>query len=328
MSDFPATAVSETGSETLIRVGVIGTGAMGQNHLRIYSEMEGVELAGISDIDQKRVEFMATQFKTKAFTDYKKMFLEGLDAVSVVVPTKLHKQVALDALDAGMQVLVEKPIADTTENAEMMIEAAKKAEKVLMIGHIERFNPAVIRLKEIINSGILGKIVSISTKRVGPYNPRIRDVGVILDIGVHDIDIISYLYGKKINSVYAIAGADIHSFEDHASIILRMDHDFAGVVETNWLTPHKVRQLTAIGVKGVAYLDYINQTVQLHDNEWIRKAKVEHSEPLKNELKYFIDCAATGRKPNPCGEDGKHALEVAMAAIRSYQEGRLIEVGK
>jgi UDP-N-acetylglucosamine 3-dehydrogenase len=312
----------------LIRVGVIGTGAMGQNHVRIYSEMEGVELAGISDVDQKRVEAMATQFKTKAYTDYKKMFAEGLDAVSVVVPTKLHKQVVLDALESGIDVLVEKPIADTTENADLMIAAAKKAGKILMVGHIERFNPAVIRLKEIIDSGILGKIVSISTKRVGPYNPRIRDVGVILDIGVHDIDIISYLYGKKINSVYAIAGADIHSFEDHASIILRMDHNFAGVVETNWLTPHKVRQLTAIGVKGVAYLDYINQTVQLHDNGWIRKAKVEQSEPLKNELKYFIDCVATGKKPNPSGEDGKHALEVAMAAIRSYQEERLIEVGK
>jgi UDP-N-acetylglucosamine 3-dehydrogenase len=290
----------------LIRVGVIGTGAMGQNHVRIYTEMEGVELAGISDVDQKRVEAMATQFKTKAFTDYKKMLAEGLDAVSVVVPTKLHKQVVLDALDAGMHVLVEKPIADTTENADLMIAAAKKAG----------------------NSGTLGKIVSISTKRVGPYNPRIRDVGVILDIGVHDIDVISYLYGKKINSVYAIAGADIHSFEDHASIILRMDHNFAGVVETNWLTPHKVRQLTAIGVKGVAYLDYINQTVQIHDNEWIRKAKVEPSEPLKNELKYFVDCVANGKYPNPCGEDGKHALEVAMAAIRSYEEGRLIEVGQ
>jgi UDP-N-acetylglucosamine 3-dehydrogenase len=209
-----------------------------------------------------------------------------------------------------------------------MIEAAKKAGKILMVGHIERFNPAVIKLKEIIDSGTLGKIVSISTKRVGPYNPRIRDVGVILDIGVHDIDIISYLYGKKISSVYAIAGADIHSFEDHASIILRMDHNFAGVVETNWLTPHKVRQLTAIGLKGVAYLDYINQTVQLHDNEWIRKAKVEPSEPLKNELKYFVDCVAKGKDPKPCGEDGKHALEVAMAAIRSYREERLIEVGK
>ncbi len=113
----------------LIRVGVIGTGAMGQNHVRIYSEMEGVELAGISDVDQKRVEAMATQFKTKAFTDYKKMFAEGLDAVSVVVPTKLHKQVVLDALDAGIHVLVEKPIADTTENADLMIAAAKNAEK-------------------------------------------------------------------------------------------------------------------------------------------------------------------------------------------------------
>ena len=281
----------------LIRVGVIGTGAMGQNHVRIYSEMEGVELAGVSDVDQKRVESMATQFKTQAFTDYKKMFAEGLDAVSVVVPTKLHKQVVLDALDAGIHVLVEKPIADTTENADLMIAAAKNAEKILMVGHIERFNPAVIKLKEIINSGTLGKIVSISTKRVGPYNPRIRDVGVILDIGVHDIDVISYLYGKKINSVYAIAGADIHSFEDHASIILRMDHNFAGVVETNWLTPHKVRQLTAIGVKGVAYLDYINQTVQLHDNEWIRKAKVEPSEPLKNELTYFMRLCCNRQSP-------------------------------
>jgi UDP-N-acetylglucosamine 3-dehydrogenase len=314
--------------KNLIKVGVIGTGAMGQNHVRIYSEMEGVKLAGISDVDQKRVEAMATQFKTKAFTDYRKMLAEGLDAVSVVVPTKLHTQVVLDALDMGTHILVEKPIADTAENAELMIAAAKKAGKILMVGHIERFNPAVIKLKEIIDSGTLGKIVSISTKRVGPYNPRIRDVGVILDIGVHDIDVISYLYGKKINSVYAIAGADIHSFEDHASIILRMDHNFAGVVETNWLTPHKVRQLTAIGVKGVAYLDYINQTVQLHDNEWIRKAKVEPSEPLKNELNYFVDCVAKGKDPKPCGEDGKHALEVAMAAIRSYQEERLIEVGK
>ncbi|MCQ1535182.1 Gfo/Idh/MocA family oxidoreductase [Methanosarcina sp. KYL-1] len=312
----------------MIRVGVIGTGAMGQNHVRIYSEMEGVELAGISDVDRQRVEAMAVQFNTKGFTDYKEMFAEGLDAVSVVVPTKLHKQVVLDALEAGLHVLVEKPIADTIENADLVIGAAKKSGKVLMVGHIERFNPAVIKLKDIMDSGILGKIVSISTRRVGPYNPRIRDVGVILDIGVHDIDIISYLYGEKINHVYAIAGADIHPFEDHASIILRMNHEFAGVVETNWLTPHKVRKLTAIGLNGVAYLDYIDQTVEIHDNGWIRKAKVEQSEPLKNELKYFIDCVSTGKDPNPSGEDGKHALEVAMAAIRSYREEKMIEIGK
>lgn len=310
----------------MIRVGVIGTGAMGQNHVRIYREMEDVELAGISDVDQQRVEAMAVQFNTKGFTDYKEMFAEGLDAVSIVVPTKLHKQVVLDALEAGLNVLVEKPIADTLENADLMIEAAKKAGKILMVGHIERFNPAVIKLKELIDSEILGKVVSISTRRVGPYNPRIRDVGVILDIGVHDIDIVSYLYGRRVNHVYAVAGADIHSFEDHASIILRMDHEFAGVVETNWLTPHKVRKLTAIGIKGVAYLDYIDQTVETHNNGWIQKAKIKESEPLKNELEHFIDCVATGKAPKTCGEDGKHALEVAMAAIRSYEEERLVEV--
>lgn len=299
---------------------------MGQNHVRIYSEMEGVELAGISDVDFERVDAMATQFNTKPFTDYKEMFAEGLDAVSVVVPTKLHKQVVLEALEAGLHVLVEKPIADSIENADLMIEAAEKAGKILMVGHIERFNPAVIKLKEIMESGILGKVVSISTRRVGPYNPRIRDVGVILDIGVHDIDIISYLYGRKVNHVYAVAGADIHSFEDHASIILRLDHEFAGVVETNWLTPHKVRRLTAIGVNGVAYLDYIDQTVEIHDNGWIRQAKVVESEPLKNELEHFIECASTGKAPKTCGEDGKHALEVAMAAIRSYEEEKLIKV--
>jgi UDP-N-acetylglucosamine 3-dehydrogenase len=299
---------------------------MGQNHVRIYSEMEGVELAGISDVDFERVDAMAAQFDTKPFTDYKEMFAEGLDAVSVVVPTKLHKQVVLDALEAGLHVLVEKPIADSIENADLMIEAAEKAGKILMVGHIERFNPAVIKLKEIMESGVLGKVVSISTRRVGPYNPRIRDVGVILDIGVHDIDIISYLYGRKVNHVYAVAGADIHSFEDHASIILRLDHEFAGVVETNWLTPHKVRRLTAIGINGVAYLDYIDQTVEIHDNGWIRQAKVVESEPLKNELEHFIECASTGKAPKTCGEDGKHALEVAMAAIRSYEEEKLIKI--
>ena len=195
-----------------------------------------------------------------------------------------------------------------------------------MVGHIERFNPAVIKLKEIIEEGLLGKIVSISTTRVGPYNPRIRDVGVILDIGVHDIDIISFLYGKHVNQVYSVAAADIHSFEDHATIHMRLDHELSGLVEVNWLTPHKVRKLTAVGIGGVAYLDYMDQTVELHDSGWIRKAKIEPREPLKNELEYFIDCINKGKQPEPCGEDGKHALKVSLAAINSYKEAKLIEI--
>lgn len=310
----------------MIRVGVIGAGAMGKNHIRIYSEMPDVELAGISDIDKELVEELAQEYKTKAFTDYNELLKMELDAISIVVPTKMHKMVAIECIKAGANVLVEKPIADSVENAQAIIDAAKEHGKLVMVGHIERFNPAVIKLKEIIDSGQLGKIVSISTTRVGPYNPRIRDVGVILDIGVHDIDIISCLYDKHVNQVYAVAGADIHSFEDHATIHMRFDHEFSGLVEVNWLTPHKVRKLTALGVEGVAYLDYIDQTVELHDSGWIRKAKIDQKEPLRNELDYFVDCVKEGNQPNPSGEEGMHALKVSLAAIQSYKEEKLIQI--
>jgi UDP-N-acetylglucosamine 3-dehydrogenase len=309
-----------------MRAGVIGIGAMGQHHVRIYNEMENVELVGISDISESRVNELAGQYGVKGYTDHKQLLEQGLDIVSIVVPTTLHMPIGMDAIDAGANILMEKPIADTLENAEQLTNAAKEAKVKLMVGHIERFNPAVMRLKEIIDSGTLGKIVSISTRRVGPYNPRIRDVGVILDIGVHDIDVISYLYGMKINEVYAIAGADIHSEEDHAAIMLRFDHEFSGLLETNWLTPHKVRKLTAIGVKGVAYLDYIKQTVELHDEKWIRKAKVEQEEPLRKELEYFVDVVLNGVEPQPSGEDGIHALRVAMVAIESYKKGKAIKI--
>ena len=309
-----------------MRAGVIGIGAMGQHHVRIYHEMEQVELVGISDVSKSRANELSRQYGVKCYTDHRQLLEQDLDVVSIVVPTTLHMAIGMDAINAGVNILVEKPIADTLKNAERLTKAAKDAGVKLMVGHIERFNPAVMRLKEIIDSGILGKIVSISTRRVGPYNPRIRDVGVILDIGVHDIDVISYLYGMKVNEVYAIAGADIHSMEDHAAIILRFDHELSGLVETNWLTPHKVRKLTAIGLKGVAYLDYIDQTVELHDGEWIRKAKIEKEEPLKRELEYFIDAVSNGKETQPSGEDGIHALRVAMAAIESYNKGKVVVV--
>ncbi len=310
----------------MIRAGVIGVGAMGQHHVRIYSEMENVELVGISDVSESRVSELAQQYNTKGFTDYNELLEQGLDAVSIVVPTTMHMPIGLDVIKSGANLLVEKPIADTLENAEKLTDAANDAGVKLMVGHIERFNPAVTKLKQIIDSGLLGKIVSISARRVGPYNPRIRDVGVILDIGVHDIDVISYLYDKKVNEVYSIAGADIHSFEDHAAIVLRYNHEFSGIVETNWLTPHKVRKLTVIGVDGVAYLDYIDQTVELHDGEWIRKAKVEMGEPLKKELMHFADAISNGNEPSPSGEDGIHALKVAMAAIESYEKAKAIKL--
>lgn len=309
-----------------MKVGVIGAGAMGQNHLRIYSEMQNVELAGICDIDRTRAEYLAKKYGTKPYFDHKKLLEQDLDGVSIAVPTTFHARVALDTIDSGTHLLVEKPVADNLENADIIINAAHDAKVKLMVGHIERYNPAVIRLKEIIDSDMLGKIVSISSRRVGPYNPRIRDVGIIMDLGVHDVDVISYLYGSKINEVYTIAGKDIHSFEDHASILLRCNHNLSGMVETNWLTPHKIRNLTAIGLKGVAYLDYIKQTLELHDETWIRTAKVEPREPLKNELEHFIKAISNGSSIISNGETSRHALQVVMAAIESYQTGKAVEI--
>jgi len=299
---------------------------MGQNHIRTYSQIPDIDLVGISDIDPVRLKHLAKQYSTDVFTDYNQLLKQDLDAVSIVVPTTLHKKVALDVIASNTNLLVEKPIADTLENAISIVDAAHKEKLTLMVGHIERFNPAVVKMKEIIDRGDLGRIVSISSRRVGPYNPRIRDVGVILDIGVHDIDVITHFYNKPVSEVYAIAGRVMHSHEDYASILLRFENNKAGVVETNWLTPHKTRNFTVIGTEGVGYGDYIKQTVFIHDKYWIKEAKVEKKEPLRCELEGFISACRGGKCPLTSGEDGIRALKVAIAAIESYVTNRSIKV--
>jgi len=305
-----------------LKAGVIGVGAMGKNHARLYSELPGVQLVGVADANEASGASVARNYDCKLYTDYHDLLAEELDIVSIVVPTTLHKQVAIDAIKKGMNVLVEKPIADTVEHADEIIKAARKRAVKLMVGHVERFNPAVMKLKELIDSGLLGKVVSISAKRVGPYNPRIRDVGIILDLGTHDIDIMSYLYGEKIKEVYASAGTVVHSHEDHAIITLNFRNGSSGVIDTNWLTPHKVRNLTVIGSQGIAEVDCIEQTLRIFDREWIRDAKIEKGEPLKLELMHFIECVRRDTKPLVSGEEGRHALEVALAAVDSARAGK------
>ncbi len=314
----------------MIRVGVVGVGSMGFNHVRVYSELarEGkVELAGIADANFERAKEVAKKFGTIPYADYRELAKEELDAVSIAVPTSLHRQVALEFIERGTSVLVEKPIADTIENAEAIIKAAEKRGATLMVGHIERFNPAVLKLKELIQRGELGDIVTISAKRVGPMAARIRDVGIIIDLGVHDIDVISYLFGEPIKAVYARAGNVVHpaGVEDHALITLGFEHG-SGIVETNWLTPHKTRTLNVVGTGGIAYLDYIEQSLRLYNNEWIKEAKIRRREPLRNEIEHFIECVETGRRPLIDGKAGLHALRVALLAQESARSGKVLEV--
>jgi len=309
----------------MIRVGVIGVGNMGVHHARIYKQMEGVELVGVADVDEERALEVAKLYDTEAFTDNEEL-LKRVDAVSIAVPTTQHEEVAMAAIRHGVHCLIEKPIAHTLKSARRIVEAAKDAGVKIMVGHVERFNPAVIALKREMDAGKLGKVVSISSRRVGPYPPRVRDVGVIIDLAVHDIDVISFLYGKKVRDVSAMAGNGAHSHEDYASILLAYDENRAGLVDTNWLTPHKVRVLVAVGVKGVAYLDYIAQTLEIHRKSFVEDVPVEKSEPLRNELEHFIRGIVSGGRLSPSGEEGIHALAVALAAIRSYKTRRTVPV--
>jgi UDP-N-acetylglucosamine 3-dehydrogenase len=312
--------------ERQLRAGVIGIGTMGRNHARIYSQLPEVTLAAIADVNEALVTSIGRQYNCKPFVDYKDLLKENLDAVSIVVPTTLHREVALNAIRKGINVLVEKPIADNLENADETIAAARQSRVKLMVGHIERFNPAIIRLKELIVAGKLGEIISISAKRVGPYNPRIRDVGVILDLGTHDIDIMPYLCGEQIIEVYASAGSVIHAYEDHALITLNFTHGKNGVIITNWLTPRKVRNLTVIGSQSIAELDYIESTLEIYDNGGMKAVTVQKEEPLKLELQHFIRCVRENREPLVSGEDSQNAIRVALGAIESSKTGRVYHI--
>jgi len=302
---------------------------MGFHHARIYSELtrEGrVELVGVADANFERAKEVAEKFKTRAFADYKELIKE-VDAVSIAVPTSLHRQVALEFIENGVHVLVEKPIAESIESAEEIIKAAKNNEVVLMVGHVERFNPGVLKLKEVLDEGLIGKVVTLTAKRVGPLPPQIKDVGVIVDLAVHDIDVMSFLLGDKVKNVYARAGSAKNplELEDYAIIMLNFG-DATGIVETNWLTPHKVRTLSVVGTEGIAELDYITQKLVIYNHEWVKEAKVNVKEPLRNELEHFVECVEKGVKPLVSGEEGLHALKVAIKALESAKSARIVDV--
>ena len=308
-----------------MRVGVIGIGSMGKNHLRVYSEMNQ-EIVGIADINIERGNFLAKKYNTKFFRDYRELLKKDLDAVSIAVPTTLHKKVALDCMEKGINILIEKPIADTLRNALEIKAKAEKEDLKVMVGHIERFNPAIEKIKEMTGTGEMGELVSISAKRVGPYNPRIRDVGIIIDLGVHDIDIISYLYKDKVEYVYASAGSVIHNFEDHASILLKFRNGHAGLIETNWLTPFKIRTLTMVGDRGIASIDYLVPSLKLYNEKEEKYIRIEKKEPLKSELEHFIECIKKNKEPIVSIEDGKNALKIALSAIESYKKNKIIKI--
>jgi len=297
----------------MTRVGVVGLGAMGAHHVRVYREL-GCDIAGVVDADPTRAGEIGHLYAVPGYTSCKPLLEAGIDAVSIAVPTSLHKSVALEFLSAGIHCLVEKPIASTLEEAQALIDAARHNSVKLMVGHIERFNPAVLKLKEIIEEGVLGKVIIISTRRVGPFQPRIRDVGIIIDSATHDIDVVRFLTGREPVNIYSKAGRIRHpSREDHALIMLDFG-DAAAAIEVNWFTPYKERKLVVTGTEAICYLGYISQKLWVNTTQSQYPVEVKAAEPLKTELAHFLHCIHNDTEPLVNGHEGLENLKVAIQA--------------
>jgi predicted dehydrogenase len=339
-----------TSSQRKLRAGVVGLGMMGRNHARVYDELaDEVDLVAVADPDAAAVRRSTAGRAARGYADAATMFAEEeLDLVSVASPTSLHLPVVLDALAAGVNVLVEKPIAGERDEAERMIAAAREAGKLLTVGHIERFNPAVRELHRRLQAGELGRLFQVKATRLGPFPARIRDVGVVVDLAPHDLDIMRYVIGSDPIRLYAETERRIHTdHEDLFNGIMKFANGVVGVLDINWLTPTKRRTLTVTGERGMYVVDYINQDLIYYANseavhtwenrgsldappvtsvaegEMARRA-VRRQEPLAVELSEFARAVREGG-PSPVDpHDALVALLLSKKMVEAGETGAVI----
>lgn len=329
----------------MTRVGLVGLGAMGRNHLRVLSDLEGVELAAICDKDAGQLDAAARKHGVRGYTSWDEMLdHEELDAAVVAVPTRFHCEAGLAVLERGVHVLVEKPIASSLVEGRRLVEAAERAGKLLAVGHIERFNPAVRELQRRLEAGEGGRIFQLEAVRDGPFASRIRDVGVTIDLATHDVDVMHHLAGSEVQRLYAETEQRIHTeHEDMLNALLRFDNGVVGVLQTNWLTPTKIRQLTVLGDRGMFVCNYLTQDLTFYRNaeiEGLRDADsaprtvtegeavsfpIQKGEPLRLELQAFLQAVRGERPLEVDGEAGLRALHLALALVESASEAKVID---
>lgn len=320
-----------------IRVAVIGVGNMGRHHVRNYSMISGVELVAIADINPSSLN-LAKEYKTNFYKDYKEMIeKEKPDAVSIVVPTPYHYEVGSYIINKGIHCLVEKPIAYSVDEADDLIKLANQKKVVFTVGHIERYNPLIRAIKKIVEEGKLGKITSIVCQRVGGFPKVEPKTDVIIDLAVHDIDIVNYLIGRYPTDIYSHTSRTHHSIKIDSAEILMDYKGVSGFIRANWLTPVKLRNISITGSNGYLEGNYITQELIFYEHN-MRKVKnsqfsnfvieygdpkkdviaVKFEEPLAVELKSFLSHIRHEQSlPLVDPVDAKEALKISLIALEN-----------
>ncbi len=330
-----------------LKAAVIGVGSMGRNHARVYTELADVTLVGVADANLVTAQGIAAKHGARAYADYEKMLeQEKPDLVTIAVPTRLHRDVAIKAMDAGANVLVEKPIAATVEEGQELIDHAKACKRHLTVGHIVRFNPAIQALKNHLEAGELGKIFQIVCRRVGPFPSRIQDVGVVVDLAPHDLDVMRFISGAEPVRVFAETQQQVHTdHEDSLAAVLRFNNGITGMLEINWLTPRKVREITVLGEQGLFQVNDLTQDLYFYENAeasgdgWnhlnmlkgVSEGKVigyplRRYEPLRAQLEAFAKSVLNNTPVAVSGEDGLAALRLALALIESNDIHQVVTI--
>ena len=316
----------------MIKAAVIGVGSLGQHHARVYSELEGVKLMGVADVDVKQATEVAHKVKCDHFDD--PLDLIGLvDVVSIVVPTQYHFEVAKPFLEKGVHCLLEKPMTSTIDQADALIELAGKNNALLQVGHIERFNPAILAIHHLKSNPLF-----IEAHRMGPYSPRVKDTGVVLDLMIHDLDIVLDMVGRKVEKVDAVGVPLLSPTEDIANVRLSFEGGCVANLTASRVTTKRERKIRIFTRDTYLSVDYMKKEVKVYRLKEgadpstvesliglskmveIETLKITEEEQLKLELQSFVDSVSKGEHPEVSGQQGREALALGLEVQKKLSE--------
>ena len=312
----------------MVRIGVVGTGGWGKNHVRVLNELQC--LGAVCDMDRGRADAFSKSFHVPGYASLESMLkAEKLDGVTICTPASTHFRIATEALALGMNIFVEKPMVTTAADGDALIDASKKANRALTVGFIERFNPPITALKQMITEGRMGDPILLEFHRENRRGANIGDVGIVMDASVHDIDTACWLFGEVPRVVYARVGSMRvpPEHEDFATILLGFSGQKTAFLVTNWITPNRVRTLSAVFSGGVVDVDFVTQQTSIHEGAATTVPTRPYQEPLLLELKEFVTAIREKRQPLVTGKDGLNVLRVAEGVLASSSSGAPIYLG-